>query len=128
MPLNETEAQLIVFSPGNPGPLAGADVTPEVTSLPLDGEWDFELVPTMDNQWGDFRLPATRRMIGAEARIFHYAEESAPDPDGQAADVDVTGWPRVTYGFGQKFWKLGPLPADGDAAELDSAPGGVGAG
>jgi hypothetical protein len=108
-----------VFSPGLPEAVGNTDAPPDSTSLPLDGEWEFELVPTMDNQWGDFRLPVTRRMIGAEARIFHHAEELAPDPGWEAPEFDVSGWPRVTCGFGQKFWKLGPLPAAGDAAELD---------
>ncbi len=38
----------------------------------LDGEWDFSLIPTMDNTYGDFRLPAGNlggdKVIGAEIR------------------------------------------------------------
>ena len=34
----------------------------------LDGEWDFTLKPTLDNKWGDFRLPVRERYIGAEIR------------------------------------------------------------
>ena len=36
--------------------------------LTLDGEWDFTLKPTLDNKWGDFRLPVRERYIGAEIR------------------------------------------------------------
>ena len=36
--------------------------------LTLDGEWDFTLKPTLDNKWGDFRLPVRERFIGAEIR------------------------------------------------------------
>ncbi|MBO4286743.1 MAG: hypothetical protein J5985_01075 [Kiritimatiellae bacterium] len=36
--------------------------------LTLDGDWDFTLKPTMDNKWGDFRLPVRERYIGAEIR------------------------------------------------------------
>ena len=34
----------------------------------LDGAWDFTLKPTLDNKWGDFRLPVRERYIGAEIR------------------------------------------------------------
>jgi hypothetical protein len=30
------------------------------------------LLPTLDNKWGDYRLPASDEMIGAEARVFDY--------------------------------------------------------
>ncbi len=32
-----------------------------VQEIALDGEWEFELKPTMDNRYGDFRLPATEQ-------------------------------------------------------------------
>ncbi len=76
----------------------------------LDGLWDFELVPTMDNRFGDFRLPATNTLIGAEARHFRYADESAPNPGWEKPDFDDSQWPKVTNSFGPQFWKLGPLP------------------
>ncbi|MFT7033024.1 MAG: hypothetical protein ACJA2S_001525, partial [Cyclobacteriaceae bacterium] len=87
--------------------------------LRLDGDWEFELKPTMDNRWGDFRLPVTEKMIGAEARIFSYAEETSDPVGWELPDIDDSKWKRVTYGFGQKFWKLGPLPAKSDLSELE---------
>ena len=89
-------------------------------SLTLEGEWESELKPTMDNRWGDFRLPATEKMIGAEARIFRYAEEKSARPGYQAREFDDSRWPRVTHGFGLKFWKLGPLPKSLDVAALEA--------
>jgi hypothetical protein len=59
-------------------------------------------------------------MIGAEARIFRYAEETAANPGWQAKELDDSRWPRVTHGFGQKFWKLGPLPKDVDTTAADA--------
>ncbi|MCY2992981.1 MAG: glycosyl hydrolase, partial [Planctomycetota bacterium] len=88
--------------------------------LDLDGNWEFELQPTLDNRWGDFRLPVTEKIIGPEARIFRYAAEDAANPGWQAAEFDDAHWPRVTHGFGLKFWKLGPLPKDIDTAVLDA--------
>jgi hypothetical protein len=59
-------------------------------------------------------------MIGAEARIFRYAEETAANPGWQTKEFDDSRWPRVTHGFGQKFWKLGPLPTDLDTTALEA--------
>ena len=42
-------------------------------SFTLDGEWDFTLKPTLDNKWGDFRLPVRERFIGAEVRRVQMA-------------------------------------------------------
>ena len=62
---------LYVFSPGTPIYTIDSDKESKlVASVPLDGEWDIEIIPTMDNKWGDFRLPASEGLIGPEAREF----------------------------------------------------------
>ncbi len=38
----------------------------------LDGEWDFSIVPTLDNTYGDYYMPKGD-FIGAEARFFDVA-------------------------------------------------------
>jgi len=115
LPLTASEAQLIVFSPGVPRLDDGSNKAAGLaTKLPLDGDWEFELQPTMDNCFGDFRWPPSKSMIGAEARLFRYADESAADPGWQAPEFDDSKWLRVTQSFGPKLWKLGPLPADAD--------------
>ncbi|MBN1909705.1 MAG: hypothetical protein JW818_08200, partial [Pirellulales bacterium] len=163
MPLEDYEAQLIVFSPGEPGPTVTRTDLDDVTSvdvsggevrvsgyvttpgpktatvrtgtgqtievrgvapkslapIALDGPWEFELKPTLDNRWGDFRLPATQKLIGPEARRFCYAQERSPNPGWQDPGLDDSRWAQVTRGFGLKFWKLGPLPADTDTEVLD---------
>ena len=80
LPLTEQESQLIVFSPGTP---QFGDSVRHVASesIELSGDWEFELKPTMDNRFGDFRWPPTDTVIGAEARRFRYAGELA---DGTA--------------------------------------------
>ncbi len=62
--------------------------------VPLTGPWTFKLIPTMDNRWGDFRLPVTEdnRVIGAEARQLYY----------RAAETE--NWKPCTVGYGQRFW------------------------
>ncbi|MCQ2173779.1 MAG: hypothetical protein MJY61_01440 [Bacteroidales bacterium] len=59
---------LVVFSPGEPlsgGPRSGSD---KVESQAVTGDWTVSFIPTMDNSWGDFRLPAAPGFIGVEAR------------------------------------------------------------
>ena len=123
MPLEDYEAQIIVFDSQKTPVSVETTTVDKVAISPepvlLDGPWEFELKPTLDNQWGDFRLPVTNRMIGAEARIFRYAPEREPNPGWQKPEYDDSAWARLTYGFGQKFWKLGPLPDDIDNAELE---------
>ena len=130
MPLDRDQAQIIVFSP-SATPSAEARGAKRMSlvqrssslsspeTLTLDGDWEFELRPTMDNRWGDFRLPATERMIGAEARIFRYAEENGKAEGWERSDFDDSSWFRQTGGFGRKFWKLGPLPAEADFAAFE---------
>ena len=58
----------------------------------LDGEWNFSLKPTMDNKWGDFRLPVRERYIGAEIRRVKMAG---------AEELRLPS--EMTIGFGPQF-------------------------
>lgn len=66
----EGSSQLIVFSPGQAVPASDEQISlnSPLKFKPLDGEWNVEVIPTMNNKWGDFRLPATDEFIGVEAR------------------------------------------------------------
>ena len=119
LPLTEKEIQLVVFTPGTPDVEAADHPKPEPTVLALDGAWQCELQPVLDNRWGDFRWPPSERLLGAEARQFHYREATAPDFAGQDPQLDDSEWPIVTASFGPQFWKLGPLP-EGDTTALET--------
>lgn len=162
MPLEASEAQIVVFNPGDPGVqiektnldeivqigdasgktvLTGYAETPgEKTAsviinsqtlelrgsienpkqkVALDGDWRFELKPTMDNQWGDFRWPPFPGLIGAEARRLRFAWDSPETANCQEPNFDDSKWPMETTSFGPQFWKLGPLPEDADAAAVE---------
>lgn len=88
--------------------------------LVLDGAWEFELKPTMDNRWGDFRQPAGGTLIGAEARQFRYAEETSPSDNWQTAHFDDSQWTKTTCSYGPRFWRIGPLPANGDTGAVEA--------
>ena len=119
MPLTEKEAQLIVFSPGS-SPVGTEAAAPAVNTIEMSGDWEFELKPTMDNRFGDFRWPPTPNVIGAEARQIRYAAEAVTNPGWQEAKLDDSKWSKVTAGFGPMFWKLGPLPKTADVATLEA--------
>ena len=87
LPLTEKEAQLIVFSPGQPRSPAAPHAEAPRSMIALDGDWEFELQPTLDNRFGDYRWPPTPTLIGAEARQFRYADETAPNPGWEVAGV-----------------------------------------
>ncbi len=120
MPLSETEPQLIVFSPGEP--LFGGDdevITTSAETL-LVGDWEFELKPTLDNRWGDYRQPAYAGFVATDATLIRYKKESAPDPGWQAAYFDEKGWDEVQLSYGPQFWKLGPFPGKTDSVLVES--------
>ncbi|MCB1131232.1 MAG: hypothetical protein KDN05_08890, partial [Verrucomicrobiae bacterium] len=83
LPLTERELQLIVFSPGQAELASTSTIDNPPSTIPLDGEWEFELSPTLDNRFGDFHWPPTKAFIGAEARRMKYADETTPNPGWQ---------------------------------------------
>ncbi|MCL4203475.1 MAG: hypothetical protein KJ000_13310 [Pirellulaceae bacterium] len=120
LPLEDYEAQIVVFTPGQPHVDPPPSSESPVQRLELGGQWEFELQPTMDNRYGDFRLPVTDKMIGPEARIFRHTVETGDATAWHTRDFDDRSWERVTYDFGPQFWLLGPLPADAENATLDA--------
>jgi hypothetical protein len=120
MPLGETEPQLIVFSPGEPL-LAGET---ESSAIPMEtllvGDWEFELKPTLDNRWGDYRQPAYAGFVATDANVIRYKSEFSPDPGWQSTGFNDSSWDTVQISFGPHFWKLGPLPGQADSLLLES--------
>ena len=126
MPLEDYEAQMVVFTPAQANqPVVSAETTAKDSAddsaevITLAGEWEFGLKPTMDNRFGDFRLPATETMIGPEARIFRHAVQRGDTSDWHQPSFDDSQWQRVTYDFGPQFWLLGPMPDDTDAVAIE---------
>ena len=112
-----------MFTPGDPEPLLDSVEAKQATrqeEVVINGPWEFELKPTLDNRWGDFRQPASDGLLGPEARRFAYAEEIALNPGWEKPSAEVSGWRQTTCVFGPRFWKLGPVPPgpDADAVEV----------
>jgi hypothetical protein len=123
LPLESYEAQVVVFTPNrqhvNP---ADAHHGPQRQKT-LSGEWTATFVPTMDNTYGDFRLPVTpdNRLIGVEARRFAWARET--DDMAQTAMLPTTddqAWDTRLHGYGVRFYVLGPVPSVIDTERLEA--------
>ncbi len=109
MPLESNQATVIAFTPGQ-ATITDLKTLPAKTVEKMDiaGAWGFKLLPTMNNQFGDFRLPITEdnKLIGAEARRFKF-RSCQPNEDISAmlqSDYNDSSWEQVTGGFGQQFW------------------------
>jgi len=123
MVLQPFEAQVVVFTPGrthhNPTP---RDLRP-VRERNLDGDWSVAFQPTMDNTYGDFRLPITaeNRRIGVEARRFAWRSDAdGPADAAQRPETNDSGWAQKLHGYGTRFYVLGPVLPEAATAELDS--------
>lgn len=91
------------------------------TSIALDGLWQCEYRPTMNNRWGDYRYPASAEMIGPEApRVKYQAEPLSADkrPDWEKPDVNDADWQQVNFTFGPYWQVLGPFEERSDSKDL----------
>ncbi len=102
------DAWIVVVRPGAPAQGSLEPPAQPVTPPPLtlEGSWESALEPTMDNTWGDFRLPITESMIGAEVRRVRLAPGTLADDVWVQPGVDDRTWPEATCGFGPQAWRL----------------------
>lgn len=117
MPLDKTEMQLIVFDPEKRVEIEAS--VPEEESFvtqPLSGVWETELIPVLDNRWGDFHWPATPTRIGAEIRRLEYAVRVAED--WKTSRMPGSGWTSQSLGFGDYMVQLEALAQPVDESEL----------
>jgi hypothetical protein len=99
MPLEANELHILVFDAKLKEATTCWKDVQVVEQRELGGKWGFELKPTMDNRFGDFRLPAKDELIGAEIHRLHYQVEGGPIQ-------------KVTCGYGPRFYKIGPVSFD----------------
>ncbi|MEI8373082.1 MAG: glycosyl hydrolase [Planctomycetota bacterium] len=123
LPLESYEAQIVVFTPEMAHVNPPAKDERPIRERDLAKEWTVAFVPTMDNTYGDFRLPVTadNKTIGIEARRFAWARETeALATTAMLPATDDRTWTRQLHGFGPQFYVLGPLPNDANAVSLDA--------
>lgn len=123
LPLERYEAQIVVFTPDrkhvNP---PAKDERVEVQKQ-LTNEWTVAFVPTMDNTYGDFRMPVTaeNKTIGLEARRFAWTLETGElGKTAMLPATDDSNWTKELHGYGPQFYVLGPIQDDVSAEQLDA--------
>ena len=73
----------------------------------LKGPWRVTLKPTMDNRWGDFRLPATKELIGAEVRAMHWVEGGRTEVLGYGPQFLTNRVETAPYEFSWRYGVFG---------------------
>jgi hypothetical protein len=131
---NGTEAQLdfdlspayfVVIDPANVRETEPPASEEDRKEISLDGEWSFRVWPTMDNTWGDFRLPARPGFMPVETREFRYAEDPADEGlEGgwRKADFDDSKWGRAVYTYGS-YWAVSDAIQLAGPEEFDKPQG-----
>ncbi len=81
LPLDKSEFQILIFDKsGTSADLPIEKLIPnkeEATEvIKLDNKWDFELVPCLDNRYGDFYLPASNELVGPWIYRLSYCESN----------------------------------------------------
>lgn len=121
--LQPYEAQVVVFTPGAGHENPPASARMNASTKTLSSPWRVSFEPTMDNRYGDFRLPVTpeNKTIGVEARRFAWARET-PDVAERAMrpSMDDRSWETKLHGYGSRFYVLGPLPNDAETEQLEA--------
>jgi hypothetical protein len=90
-------------------------------AIALDGLWECEFQPTMDNRWGDFRYPAKEERIGPEMPRMKYRAEpktASTPPAWQTADISDDDWRDITCTYGPYWQVLGPFDERLDSEKL----------
>ncbi|MDP4205186.1 MAG: glycosyl hydrolase [Bacteroidota bacterium] len=121
LPLEKNEPQLIVFSPGMPeiGKTV-SELDQRIETLKIDNNWEFELKPTLDNRFGDYRLPAFNGKLGVEVWKMKYADETTCNSKIRNSDSDASNWTTESVSYGPQFRMLGPLSNDIDTVALEA--------
>lgn len=73
-----------------------AFITEYDSTLEMDGVWECEIIPTMDNQYGDYRLPPGNYKIGPEARAAEYSFADRLE--------DIQEWKEELFTFSPQFF------------------------
>ncbi len=123
LPLESYEAQIVVFTPGQKQLNPALPDTRPLRQKTLTQAWTASFVPTMDNTYGDFRLPVTpnNTKIGVEARRFAWAiETEALAATAMLPETSDQTWIKKLHGYGTQFYVLGPVPSDVDVTLLDA--------
>ncbi len=111
VPLDQGPAALLVWPPKAAPALKPQAPRKDSLELALQGNWESELIPTLDNRHGDFDRPAAP---GAPAlQGWHFMHRSEQDAENGLAlgwslpGADEAGFKEVKAGYGLFGWRTG---------------------
>ena len=110
MPMEKQDLHLFVFDPAKKAIIAEVPQTSVSKTILLDGEWSFDLKPSLNNKFGDFHWPATDELLGAYIYKARYNQASSETADWQSPSFDDSGWKSQTFTYGTKFMILEATP------------------
>ena len=110
MPMEKQDLHLFVFDPAKKAIIAEVPQTSVSKTILLDGEWSFDLKPSLNNKFGDFHWPATDELLGAYIYKARYNQVSSETADWQSPSFDDSGWKSQTFTYGTKFMILEATP------------------
>lgn len=120
LPLEKNEPQLIVFNPGKAEMAIKHTAPITVNKIKLDDNWEFEIKPTLDNTYGDYRLPAYNAKIGVEIWKLKFLTAYNSNVEYKQLNFEDSKWTTAEVTYGPQFLKLGPFPADTDFDALEN--------
>ncbi len=111
-------AQLIVIRPGEVKSRVDKSSLVNWNEKVISKDWNFSVIPTRDNQWGDFTWPPSNEKIGVEVRQLKYKEEA--DSPGEKLGWNTAGhndedWEKTLYSTGPYWLVLEEIP---ESAEI----------
>ena len=114
-------AQLLVFKTGDQKSRKGESTTIQWSEKVISNDWEFSVMPTRNNKWGDFTWPPSNEKIGPEVRQFKYKEES--DTPGiklgwNTADFNDEDWDTTLFSTGPYWLALEALPENADIIKV----------
>lgn len=99
MPYGKSSFQIIVFTPNSDAQLYKY-IDKVVSTVELKDEWECEVLPVLDNRFGDFHYPGTPEKLCPEIRHYQYL---LSDKKNINDVIDSEGWREVTYTYGTEF-------------------------
>ena len=110
-------AKLLVFKPGDQNKKSDNTASIDWSDKVISKDWQFSVLPTRDNTWGDFTWPPSIEKIGPEIRQLKYKEEEGTkgtDHGWNKADFDDDEWENTLYSTGPFWLTLQDIPEDAE--------------
>lgn len=122
MPYGKSSFQIIVFTPYSNAPFYNNSKNVN-RKVKLGDVWECEMIPVLNNRFGDFHYPGTEEKLSPEIRHYQYLLSEKSNMD--IKHINDKEWSEVTYTYGTEFMYSGATDQvlnDAYLAQMKSAP------